>query len=788
MNSQSTKTICVTADREEAKLAKEHELEMARVQQEAELKRIAKEHELEMAKLSQPTATGDVKVGKSNPNAFKFKPKPFNERLDTLDSWFDIYDRQSAFCGLSSETKKLHLYDCFHGKYSDSLLATDKDASYEEIKKSMLANFNLTANDYRKRFFECVPEKSETFASYLQRLEHTFNKWIALSNCPQNFDDLRNLILSHRIFDSCNQQFVTYLLERETSDLTKMETQASAYFQAHSGASLAKNSDSYLNANAAAAAFQRRPRFHNNHERGKFRDRSASLDKKKPGLRSFKFKGKDNNKNEEVKSNEVICFKCQLPGHIRPECPLSEEEAKLVRDAIQKTKNEDSENEDSPSLRTHFARPDFLSDNTLSDNQSDAKPCETKHIYSGYLKHGSAFKPVAVLRDTGSAVHAVHEKYISKDQLLPNTQKLITFGGKSETFSLAEIQVDTPFVSGTITACVLRDYPEKFRDYDILIGNGNVLGSPVARDPHPDLISSWTKDHENVLLSNQVETRSSSKGKTQRAPMQITHQHFPQVLKWLAFQMLLLASFAVLANFWIFFLLSFPVSFLMNFAFTVLKFLGQKHFGGKLKLSKKVIELKIPKTYKKFKSITSLIAFLCIFLPLVSTPFMTSKSKLVGKADPENIDWTDDLDNALLTVKKAFSAPPVLKSPNLDAIFHSGQRQRHRSRCSHASRSRQRAPTMSVCISHTDGDRDLVRASTQDTCSETVLQKTLRKKLFRQIINLRFSFKTGVPFFVWLRTELFFKWGDDTLCSQRVASAPCASRLRDQRAVCKPPT
>ena len=106
---------------------------------------------------------------------------------------------------------------------------------------------------------------------------------------------------------------------------------------------------------------------------------------------------------------------------------------------------------------------------------------------------------------------------------------------------------------------------------------------------------------------------------------------------------------------------------------------------------------------------------------------MTSKSKLVGKADPENIDWTDDLDNALLAVKKAFSAPPVLKSPNLDAIFHSGQRQRHRSRCSHASRSRQRAPSMSVCISHTDGDRDLVRASTQDTCSEMALQNTLWK-------------------------------------------------------------
>ena len=129
------------ADRESAKLAKEaedakheHELEMARVKQEAEIQRIAKEHELELAKLSQPTVAGDVKTVKNNQNAFKFKPKPFNERLDSLDSWFDIYDRQADFCNLSSETKKLFLYDCFHGKYSDSLLATDKDASYEDIK------------------------------------------------------------------------------------------------------------------------------------------------------------------------------------------------------------------------------------------------------------------------------------------------------------------------------------------------------------------------------------------------------------------------------------------------------------------------------------------------------------------------------------------------------------------------------------------------------------------------------------------------------------------------------
>ena len=63
-----------------------------------------------------------------------------------------------------------------------------------------------------------------------------------------------------------------------------------------------------------------------------------------------------------------------------------------------------------------------------------------------------------------------------------------------------------------------------------------------------------------------------------------------------------------------------------------------------------------------------LVAFYGKFLPHLST-ILTPISKLVGKASPKNIDWTDDCDDALLAVKKAISAPPVLKIPNLHAQF-----------------------------------------------------------------------------------------------------------------------
>ena len=48
---------------------------------------------------------------------------------------------------------------------------------------------------------------------------------------------------------------------------------------------------------------------------------------------------------------------------------------------------------------------------------------------------------------------------------------------------------------------------------------------------------------------------------------------------------------------------------------------------------------------------------------------MTPISKLVGKTAPGNIKWTGECDRALLSVKKAISAPPILKIADLDALF-----------------------------------------------------------------------------------------------------------------------
>ena len=84
--------------------------------------------------------------------------------------------------------------------------------------------------------------------------------------------------------------------------------------------------------------------------------------------------------------------------------------------------------------------------------------------------------------------------------------------------------MDTPFISGSIVACVLRNYPENFRYFDVLIGNGGVLDSPVALDPSPDIVNDWYNsqkedDGQRAVPCHQVTTRASSKKQPSDNPL-----------------------------------------------------------------------------------------------------------------------------------------------------------------------------------------------------------------------------------------------------------------------------
>ena len=79
-----------------------------------------------------------------------------------------------------------------------------------------------------------------------------------------------------------------------------------------------------------------------------------------------------------------------------------------------------------------------------------------------------------------------------------NFQSLVTLGGREESFDLAKISIDTPFLTGVVTACALKNYPKNVRYFDLLVGNGGVLDSLVAQDPASEVVDLWYKLHSPI--------------------------------------------------------------------------------------------------------------------------------------------------------------------------------------------------------------------------------------------------------------------------------------------------
>ena len=103
------------------------------------------------------------------------------------------------------------------------------------------------------------------------------------------------------------------------------------------------------------------------------------------------------------------------------------------------------------------------------------------HLESGQINSTSC----SVLRDTGTTVCGVRKTFVKKNQFLGSSVKCVTFGGKVEEFPLAKVEVQSPYLTGMITCCVL-EAPVA----DLIIGN-----IPRVSDQH---VKQQTTTHEPV--------------------------------------------------------------------------------------------------------------------------------------------------------------------------------------------------------------------------------------------------------------------------------------------------
>ena len=506
---------------------------------ERELRLLDRKVKLAEAEQASSGASGTVKP----PHVPSFKFSPFNEKNDDLDTWFTLFERQCSTFGVKDKDRKSHLLSLFAGQYREAFLALSVDATYEEVRNSLLQRFNLTSNGYRKKFFTLSPSKNETMVAYSQRLSICFDKWISLAKIDKTFDALKDLLLTHLVLDTCNDKFVSFLLEKEANTVKSLEANANCYFQAHPDEKLGKSSDFPFSVNAGFVdyrgrrplrddKFRRRPssqgdrkgfqghhRYKSQYQQDEWRDNKNSQD---VGNKTIEGLTRDSSREHKfARKKQIRCYRCDKFGHMHFECPLPPPthyggKSSIVHDWKESTNfvvTTDTFN----GQNDMFNLPECMYKpiDSLACN-ANVKPMEDQHIYSGFLKQNDVMKPVKVLRDTGSMIHAVHKKFVQPDDYTGKSLSLITFGGKRETFQLARVTIDTPFISQSVLACVLSDYPEEYMYFDVLVGNGDTLGSPKALDPSPEVVQRWEEIHSTVggsdmdmFPSNQVSVITS---------------------------------------------------------------------------------------------------------------------------------------------------------------------------------------------------------------------------------------------------------------------------------------
>ena len=115
-----------------------------------------------------------------------------------------MFEKQCNAFGVKDRDRKAHLLSLFSGQFREALLTLEADASYDLVRAHLLQTFNLTKHDYRKKFFDIVPAKDENIVAFCQRPSSCFDKWVSLTKIDKDFKSLRDLILTHRVFESCN--------------------------------------------------------------------------------------------------------------------------------------------------------------------------------------------------------------------------------------------------------------------------------------------------------------------------------------------------------------------------------------------------------------------------------------------------------------------------------------------------------------------------------------------------------------------------------------------------------
>ena len=540
---------------EEAKIAADERLEMARIEgiaeqaeRDRELKRteletdkeskLSSEIELEKLKHSfemkhlelmgqlevqRATFKTELEKQKSEKLAHARDPKLpyFEESKDKMDSYLSRFEKYATANKWDKNVWAAYLSALLKGRALDvyDRLSTEDAADYDKLKDALLKNFDMTERGFRKKFRYSRPERSETFIQFSSRLCSYLNKWLTMAKVEKSFEAVCDFMARDQFLEACSRELFVHLKPKAFENLDAMAKEADLFAEARGGVFSCVNKGQRDNNKGSA---QSKPE---SKPSGKPEIKCGICGKGHLTIRCYK-----NPDRKQAYSAEVVSGSSGSKGS-NSDYGGENEQGTQIKSESESSRGRGytrgrgrgyfrgrGKTDGAPRGGGHqmsFCKTEVNRDTddgieSIYQSKIDSSLNSDSKIKEGVCYFLKSRLPTAegtvngrnveVLRDTGCTCCTVKRSLVSDDQLIGKESYVTLIDETTQKYPLAVIDVDCPFFTGKTEALCMEDTL-----YDLVIGN--IDGSKLPDMSHfsaAAVTRSQAKQSENACRKLKV--------------------------------------------------------------------------------------------------------------------------------------------------------------------------------------------------------------------------------------------------------------------------------------------
>jgi hypothetical protein len=492
------------------KLLQEQQLAEIRVQQESERAQsefTLRQQELEIRRQNSESQNSNAErfERETEFRSFNLSLPKFDNNGANLQGFLTRFETLATVYRLPVNVWSLELSKCLDGvslQVFESLSAENR-LSYDALKCALNGKFQQTEGTFRKLFHTAKTNPLESQTDFAQRLKDYLQNWLKYAGYEQTYENLETLLVKNNFFKSQPKPVQIFLKEHGSGlSLDEMVKLSESYRDAHGIIAGAVENDH----GQAKSKFVKKYDKPNNDRKFDSANSKAVADDKT-----------EKHDDKQLGYGTRKCYGCGSTDHVLKNCNVKNKGFQAKKSAacnvLQQHASDNFENENvemSVKMPNGQVIPYVATVDAKTVNDKMLPDLTKPHKGQGFVNSHK----VRFVRDTGSNLTIVKEKFVKPDQLTGKTVTCMLADGCVKSYPLAEIEISTPYYEGIILAASI---PTAM--HDLLIGNDYLKVKSACDEMSERNVKTYNGPFifENSKMNGKVETKSIEKKSYDRA-------------------------------------------------------------------------------------------------------------------------------------------------------------------------------------------------------------------------------------------------------------------------------